>query len=83
MALMETLGAGAGLLAVGLLSRQTGELFPVVPFVGAATLVSALLLLFLPEASRRELETICHVEPAAAERPTLDGAPAAAELRGP
>jgi MFS family permease len=58
LSLAETLGAGIGLLSLGALTRQEGDLVAMLPLVASATLISAFLLLFFPETKQAELETI-------------------------
>jgi len=54
--IMETIGAGAGLFTIGLLTDAGGDLIRVIPFISAATLVSAFILLLFPETGSKKLE---------------------------
>ena len=58
LALMETLGAAAGLAVLGLLQQQDGDLVTLIPLISLAALAAGLLLLLFPETRLRELETI-------------------------
>jgi len=58
MSLAETFGAGVGLLALSLLATEPGELIAMLPLVSSATLLAALVVMFLPETRQRELEAI-------------------------
>lgn len=71
LALMETVGAAAGLAVLGLMQRQQGDLVDLIPLISLATLAAGLLLLLFPETRQRELEAISGV---ADGRP--DGPPA-------
>ncbi len=56
--IMETVGAGLGLLLIGALTHHKGDLVAMVPLVSTVTLISAFILLLLPESGRRELEDL-------------------------
>ncbi len=56
--IMETVGAGMGLLLIGALTQNKGDLVTMVPLVSTVTLLSAFLLLLFPESGRRELEDL-------------------------
>lgn len=58
LALMETIGAGSGLLILGMVATEQGELIGFIPTIALATLVAGVLLLFLPETSGQELEIL-------------------------
>lgn len=58
MSLAETFGAGVGLLSLSLLVAERGDLIAVLPVVASATLLAAVVILFLPETRQRELESI-------------------------
>jgi len=58
LALMETLGAAAGLAVLGLLQQRDGDLVTLIPLISLAALAAGLLLLLFPETRLRELETI-------------------------
>ncbi|MEZ5559601.1 MAG: MFS transporter [Pseudomonadales bacterium] len=58
LALMETLGAAAGLLVLGLQQRQEGDLVTLIPLISLGTLAAGVLLLLFPETRQRELEAI-------------------------
>ena len=58
LALMETLGAALGLLLLGLLQRQEGDLVALIPLISLSALLAGVLLLALPETKQRELEAI-------------------------
>lgn len=58
MALAETLGAAAGLAVLGLVTERSGDLASTLPAVASVTLLGAVIVLFFPETSRRELEII-------------------------
>jgi MFS family permease len=58
LALMETLGAAAGLLLLGLLQTREGDLIALIPLISLATLGAGLVLLAFPETRQRELEAI-------------------------
>lgn len=58
LSLAETLGAGTGLLTLGLLTQRQGDLVAMLPVVASATMISAFLLLFFPETKQAELEDI-------------------------
>ena len=58
MSLAETFGAGVGLLSLSLLVVERGDLIVMLPMVASATLIAAVIVLFLPETRQRELETI-------------------------
>lgn len=60
LALVETVGAAAGLGMVSLGTREPGTLAGVASGLGFAVMGAGLLLLALPETSRRELEAISH-----------------------
>lgn len=71
LALMETLGAGAGLLLLGVLQASGGQLAVLVPLIALATLLAALLILVFPETRLRELEAISD-DPEAGAHTTRD-----------
>ena len=54
--IMETIGAGAGLFAIGLLTDAEGDLIRVIPMISVTTLVGAFVLLLFPETGSKELE---------------------------
>jgi MFS family permease len=58
LALMETLGAAAGLLLLGLLQTREGDLIALIPLISLATLVAGVVLLAFPETRQQELEAI-------------------------
>ena len=58
LALMETLGAAAGLALLGLMQQQDGDLVALIPLISLATLGAGALLLLFPETRQRELEAI-------------------------
>ena len=60
LALVETVGAALGLGLVSLGTREPGTLTGVASALGFAVMGAGLLLLALPETSRRELEAISH-----------------------
>lgn len=58
MMLAETLGAGAGLALLAVLTAEAGDLIRALPLVAAATLIAAAVILLFPETRQRELESI-------------------------
>lgn len=60
--LAETIGAGAGLGLLAFLTTEPGDLVRMLPLVAAATILSAIVILFLPETRQRELESISEIE---------------------
>lgn len=58
LALTETLGAALGLLLLGLLQQQGGDLTTLIPLISLGAVLAGLVLLLLPETGRRELEAI-------------------------
>lgn len=56
--LAETLGAGAGLIALWAVTNEPGDLVAMLPAVTSITFFAGLIALTLPETSRRELEVI-------------------------
>jgi putative MFS transporter len=58
LALTETLGAALGLLLLGLLQQQGGNLVVLIPLISMGALLAGLILLWLPETRQRELEAI-------------------------
>jgi putative MFS transporter len=58
VALVQTLGWAAGLALVGMATEATGDLARAISTLAFAMLAAGLLLLFLPETRRRELEAI-------------------------
>jgi putative MFS transporter len=63
LALMETVGAGSGLLILGMIATEQGELIGFIPFISLATLIAGVVLLLLPETSQQELEKLSQVPP--------------------
>jgi MFS family permease len=81
VALVQTVGWAGGLAIVGMGTQAPGDIAAMTSLTSLVVLVAGVALLFLPETTRRELETISHdVEPeeaalaslAAAER-AIDG----------
>ncbi|MFU8815345.1 MAG: MFS transporter [Pseudomonadales bacterium] len=64
LALMETLGAAAGLFLLGFMQMRGGDLTMLIPLISLATLIAGVVLLAFPETRQRELEAISN-EPAA------------------
>jgi MFS family permease len=58
LALMETLGAAAGLLVLGMLQAGGGQLATMIPLISLATLLAGLVILVFPETRLRELEAL-------------------------
>lgn len=58
LALMETLGAALGLLLLGLLQQQEGDLIQWIPVISLGPLLAGCLLLAFPETRLQELESI-------------------------
>jgi MFS family permease len=58
LALMETLGAAAGLFLLGVLQTREGDLVTLIPLISLATLAAGVVLLAFPETRQRELEAI-------------------------
>jgi len=58
LALMETIGAGSGLLILGVVATEQGQLIGFIPFISLATLIAGVVLLLLPETSGQELEKL-------------------------
>ncbi len=58
LALMETVGAALGLLLLGLLQTQDGDLVTLIPLISLGALAAGVVLLTLPETKQRELEAI-------------------------
>ncbi len=55
---LGSIGAGIGLLSVGALTLDPGDLLVFVPILSCATVLSASIILSLPETKSRELEEI-------------------------
>ncbi|MEM7017183.1 MAG: MFS transporter [Pseudomonadota bacterium] len=58
IAIVETLGAFTGLIIMGSFTVERGDLIQIIPWFSLATAFSAIILLVMPETSRRELENI-------------------------
>jgi putative MFS transporter len=58
LVLMETLGAALGLLVLGLLQQQAGDLSVWIPIISVATVLAGGLLYLFPETRRQELESL-------------------------
>ena len=56
--IMETVGAGLGLMLMGAMMGNKGDLVVMVPLVSSVTFISAFILLLFPETGRRELEEL-------------------------